>query len=62
MKINKLSSEYALCDKNDEVIGVANVTKNGDDATLVLTLGDKLTFESKEEVAAFLEQILNIME
>lgn len=62
MKLNQLSSEYSLTDKEDNVIGVARVTKKDDDASLELSLGDKLVFGSKEEVAAFLEQVLNVME
>jgi hypothetical protein len=62
MKLNPISSEYSLTDADGAVIGVAKVDKNEHDATLELTLGDKLRFESRDEVASFLEQILSIME
>ena len=60
--MNQLSSEYSLTDNEDNVIGVAKVEKANGDAKLELSLGDKLTFASKDEVASFLDQILTIME
>jgi len=64
MQINELStvSEYSLTDSENNIIGVAKVSKDGNDSSLELSLGEKLKFQSKEEVAGFLEQILNIME
>ena len=62
MKLNQLSSEYSLTDTEGEVIGVAKVTKKEDDSSLELGLGKELYFASREEVVAFLEQIMNVME
>jgi hypothetical protein len=62
MEMKQISSEYSLTDSENNVVGVAKVEKYNDDASLELSLGDKLKFGSKEEVASFLNQILNIME
>lgn len=62
MKINQLSSEYSLTDSEGNVIGVAKVEKYEGDSSLELSIGEKLKFASREEVAGFLEQILNIMQ
>lgn len=62
MEMKQLSSEYSLTDSEENVVGIARVEKNGEDASLELSLGDKLKFGSKEEVASFLNQILTIME